>query len=40
MALNIAHPIEKKTSSLIYTQEFKNKFQITVNEPTQTHFSV
>ena len=40
MALNIATPIEKTSYSLSLTQQFKNKHNITVNEPTQSHFSV
>lgn len=40
MALNIATSVEKRATTFALTQEFRNKYNITVNEPAQTHFSV
>lgn len=40
MALNIRTAIEKKTSSNTMSQNFMAKNHITVNEPSQAHFSV
>jgi hypothetical protein len=40
MALNIATKIEKNSKARALSKEFMLKHHITVNEPTQTHFSV
>jgi hypothetical protein len=40
MALNIRTQIEKKPSANTMTHDFMLKHHITLNEPTQNHFSV
>ena len=40
MALNIAKPAENRVTTHGPSQNLKNMFNITINEPTQTHFSV
>ena len=40
MALNLAKQIEKRPTALAVSDQMRSKYNITVNEPSQTHFSV
>ena len=40
MALNIGKGIEKKPTALAVSENMRTKYNITVNSPQQTHFSV
>ena len=40
MALNISKAIDNKTVTHGPSQQLRKQYNITVNEPTQSHFSV